>query len=255
MVQMIDSLQAVPVLRYKASARGEEGHGVPSRQLSPLGTKRTYDLSAPGGSRFRASCWLHHSAHLHMLHVGGNAGSATDRTQRFDTKTNVCMRSHEAASLDQAEDPELTVFVFFLESPSFCFSVQKGKSVSQSPGILMCAAPKVATELSGSRARSQSWRYRPASSGVLVHADLCSLFVPEQMSLGFLAIDHRKNTPTAYCSHLLSEHHQLSVTSLLPTFLVPLLFVFPTHLNSSQPSFHVFFCLPCFICLPHAAVQ
>lgn len=99
---MIDSLQAVPVLRGKASARGEEGHGVPSRQLSPLGTKRTYDLPAPGGTKFQASCLLHHSAHLHMLHVGGgDAGSATDRTQRFDTNTDVCMHSHEAAYLDQ----------------------------------------------------------------------------------------------------------------------------------------------------------
>lgn len=48
-----------------------------------------------------------------MLHVGGgNAGSATDRTQRFDTNTDVCMHSHEAAYLDQ--DLELTVFVFVL---------------------------------------------------------------------------------------------------------------------------------------------
>lgn len=117
MVQMIDSSQAVPVLRGKASARGEEGHRVPSRQLSPLGTKSTYDLSAPGGTKFQASCRLHHSTHLHMLHVWGggeHAGSATDRTQRFDTNTDACMHSHEAAYLDQAADPELTVFVFVL---------------------------------------------------------------------------------------------------------------------------------------------
>lgn len=151
---MIDSLQAVPVPQDKASARREEGHRVPSRQLSPLGTKRTYDLSAPGAAKFQASCRLHHSTHLHMLHVGGNVSSATDRTQRFDTNTNVCMHSHEAASLDQAADPELTVFVFFLEAFSFRFSVQKDKSVSQLGGILMCGALKVATELSWSRARS-----------------------------------------------------------------------------------------------------
>lgn len=195
MVQMIGSLQAVLVPQDKASARGEEGHRVPSRQLSPLGTKRTYDLSAPGGTKFQASCRLHHSTHLHMLHVGGNAGSATDRTQRSDTNTNVCMHSYEAASLDQAADPELTMFVFFLESLSLWISVQKDTSVSELGGILMCVALKVATELSRSRARSQSWRYRPASSIVLVHTDLYSLSVPEQMSLGFPAIDHRKNTP------------------------------------------------------------
>lgn len=45
---------------------------------------------------------------------GGNASSATDRTQRFDTNTDVCMHSHEAANLDEAADPELTVFVFVL---------------------------------------------------------------------------------------------------------------------------------------------
>lgn len=231
MVQMIGSLQAVLVPQDKASARGEEGHRVPSHQLSPLGTKRTYDLSAPGGTKFQASCRLHHSTHLHMLHVGGNAGSATDRTQRSDTNTNVCMHSYEAASLDQAPDPELTMFVFFLESLSLWFSVQKDTSVSELGGILMCVALKVATELSRSRARSQSWRYRPASSIVLVHTDLYSLSVPEQMSLGFPAIDHRKNTPPAYFSALMLEHHQLSVAALLPTFLVPLLFVFPTHLH------------------------
>lgn len=154
MVQMIDSLQAVPVPQDKASARGKEGHRVPSCQLSPLGTKRTYDLSAAGGTKFQASCQFHHSTHLHMLHVGGNAGSATDRTQRFDTNTSVCMHSHEAESRDQAADPELTVFVFFLESPSLWFSVQKDKSVSQLGGILMCGALKVARELSRSRARS-----------------------------------------------------------------------------------------------------
>lgn len=124
---MIDSLQAVPVPQDKASARGEKGHRVPSRQLSPLGTKRTYDLSAPGGAKFQASCRLHHSKHLHMLHVGGNAGSATDRTQRFDTNTDVCMHSHEAASLDQAAHPELTVFVFFPESFPLWFSVPQEK--------------------------------------------------------------------------------------------------------------------------------
>lgn len=129
MVQMIDSLQAVPVPQDKASARGEKGHQVPRCQLSPLGTKRTYDLSAPGGDKFQASCRLQHSKHLHMLHVGGNAGSATDRTQRFDTNTDVCMRSHEAASLDQAADPQLTFLpaIFF---PSGFLFTRKEKRVT-----------------------------------------------------------------------------------------------------------------------------
>lgn len=79
--------------------------------------------------------------------------------------------------------------------------------------ILIHSALKVEIEVKRSGVRFQLRHFLPALSVLLVDTGLYSRSVLKQMTPGFPTIDHnKKNTPTAYCSHLLLQRHPHSLS-------------------------------------------
>lgn len=110
-------------------------------------------------------------------------------------------------------------------------------------GILIHSALKVETEVEQSDVHFQVRHSLPVRSVLLSQIGLHTHSVLKQMTLGFPTIDHnKKNTPTAYCSHLPLERHPLSLSLLpIPTLFCFLSFFylacFSTHLHKhSYPS-------------------
>jgi len=94
----------------------------------------------------------------------------------------------------------------FSECLSSCFDMSKctKKCPAQVKGIRLHHALEVETDV---------WHPLPAPSALLVHTGPYSRSVLKQMTPGSSTIDHNnKNTPTASCSHLLLEHHPLSLS-------------------------------------------
>lgn len=120
------------------------------------------------------------------------------------------------------------------------------QSVAQVKEILIHSALKVEIEVKQSGVRFQLWHSLPAPSVLLVHTGLYSRSVLKQMTPGFPTIDHnKKNTPTAYCSHLLLERH----LSLLPSFSynpISLAVCFSTLHKHSYPGLFLQVVLLCF---------
>lgn len=111
-------------------------------------------------------------------------------------------------------DQSLAIFLMLLSqfvSPS-ALICPDAQNVSQVKGILVHSSLKVETEVKQSGVCFLVWHSLPAPSALLVRTGLYSWSVLRQMTPGFPTTDHNnKNTPTAYCSHLLLErHHPLS---------------------------------------------
>lgn len=123
------------------------------------------------------------------------------------------------------------LFLSQIVSPAVLLSkcTKMSQSVAQVKGILICSAVKVSPEVNQSGMHFQSWRSQLAPFVLPIHTNLYSRSGLKQMKLGFPAIDHKKDTPTAYCSHLPLERHALSLSSLFSHTPIALTPCFSTH--------------------------